>query len=230
MKNRILYILLLTLSTNILSQEYYAFPDSLTIWSVNTDKYTVNGDTIINDQAYKKYYYSSGDSVFSYKNAAYFAAVREDNQKRIWRIERDAFEEKLLYDFSKSIGDTIVVHPMSANYFGRDSYHVTIVRVDSIIVHNSYRKRYTIGNVKGQTFVPKYWIEGIGSTRGLIDSGISQQLRGNIGYPELLCFTTEQYTYHVSSNKDCFRPITLPRRAENFIIKKELDELLSLIE
>ena len=95
------------------AQTYVPFPDSNATWSEidfyqgycyppSYCKYTlfINGDTIINSQAYHKIY--SNDS----SSNSYRGGLRENN-KRIYYFDKDCTHDILLYDFNLNIGDSI---------------------------------------------------------------------------------------------------------------------------
>ena len=170
---------------------------------MNTDKFSIGGDTIINDNTYKAYYITSGDTIFSFNHATYYAAVREDSLKRIWAIEKDSTKERLQYDFSLNIGDTVTVCPIGLFPF-RGEYNIEIGSIDSILINQTYRKLYEIG---WPYTAWEYWIEGVGSTMGLFYSGISTLGIADIGYPALLCFELNDTINYFSYDSVCYSPI-----------------------
>ena len=207
MRTIITIILISFLLTNTDGQKYFSFPDTGAIWSVNTSKISVAGDTLLKGMKYKKYFITQDDSVFSLNKASYYAALREDSSKRLWVIRKDSINEKLLYDFSLKLGDSAIVYPFGFSNFGLVSFPIKIAQVDSIQINLSYRKRYKISTIKDYTWIPEYWIEGIGSTLGVFNAGISITGIADMGYPELLCFyENESITYFGLSN-NCFHPI-----------------------
>lgn len=206
MKIIISVILIAFVFSNTNGQKYFSFPEDSAIWSVNTDKFSVAGDTIFNELKYKKYFITQGDSAFSFGKALYYAALREDASKRVWAIRKDSTTEKLLYDFSLKKDDTSVVFPLGLPVW-QDSYQVKVSAIDSIKINSSFRKRYKITDLREENWMEEYWIEGIGSTMGLFDPGLSALGVVDIGYPELLCFDENNTTtYFDCCDSTCFRP------------------------
>jgi hypothetical protein len=198
------------------SQEYTPFPDSDAIWSVNIDKFAVNGDTTINSKTYKKYYRTNGDSTFTFENSFYYAAVREDFSKRIWGIKHDSLTERLLYDFSLQIGDTTYVYPYEDfNNWVNDSVGLILLNIDSILIDTIYRKRFKITTLDVNWDEPgwnyEYWIEGIGSTIGLFSQGTFQPGIVDVSFYELLCYQkndfTEYFTTYYTNYEACYMPV-----------------------
>ncbi|OQX76225.1 MAG: hypothetical protein B6D61_09105 [Bacteroidetes bacterium 4484_249] len=81
-------------------------------------QYVIRGDTVLGDIVYKKVYFRSlTDSVFHYiENEKLAGLVRDDTvNKKVYAINIDfdnlwecpEYEESLLYDFNKTIGDTL---------------------------------------------------------------------------------------------------------------------------
>ena len=70
----------------------------------------------------------------------------------------------LKYDFEREIGDTINV------YITEEPAQLIVESVDSIIINDAYRRSITLRYIFGNTFWEQ-WIEGIGSNRGILESG-----------------------------------------------------------
>ncbi len=139
---------MLTLLANIKGQDYIPFPMDSAIWSVNTTKYFVHGDTVIANKHYSKVWMQtdSVDFEFDMDKASYYAAIRNDtaNQKvygvyhkadtiydYIWeqghldpvRINCDTCE-LLLYNFDvRNSADTFYVYsfPFLSSQFKEDT-------------------------------------------------------------------------------------------------------------
>ncbi len=118
------------------SQNYIPIPMDSALWSVNSAKYFVHGDTVINSKTYSKVYWQS-DSVdfnFDMNKAVYYAAIRNDTANKkvygvyhktdsvmgfnswMWISDTPLFIncdtcELILYDFDyENWGDTITVY------------------------------------------------------------------------------------------------------------------------
>jgi len=207
MRTIVTLILILFLLTNTNGQKYFSFKDTGAIWSVNIEKFSSSGDTLIKGIKYKKFYETVADSIFSLDKASYFTALREDSSKKVMVIRDGSQYEKLLYDFSLKLGDTAVVYPYG--YYGpeQDSSQIKIAQVDSILINLSYRKRYKIIPLIGGTWIPEYWIEGIGSTLGIFNAGFCVTRIMDVGYPELLCFSYKDTINYFGAGSNCFVPV-----------------------
>jgi len=207
MKTIFALILISFLLTNTNGQNYYSFLDSGAIWSVNVEKFSSSGDTLIKGIKYNKFYVTAGDSIFSFDKAYYFAALREDSFEKIWVIRAESEYEQLLYDFSLKSGDTLVVYPEGYYRRGQDSSKIRIGQVDSILINLTYRKRYKIIPLIENPFISEYWIDGIGSTSGIFNAGYSVVRMFDIGYPKLLCFFDKDTITYFDWRNNCFIPV-----------------------
>jgi hypothetical protein len=186
---------LLQMQTNLQAQEYVPFPDSNAIWSevftngqpfeIETYQYGISDDTVINAKQYQKIYLLN-DTVYPLVTGQYCGAIREDSTKIIFVIDFNCAypgsgqDEVILYDFSKSVGDTVFVGVYGS---GPEGYLI-INHIDSVLIENNYRKTFHFTTVENN-----YWIEGIGSTRGLFSPIIAQPT----GFQkwELICFNQD---------------------------------------
>jgi len=93
-------------------------------------------------------------------SAGYKGAIRQDTlNRRVFIIPSTAITEQLLYDFTMQVGDTV------KGYIETNLNHKDVVEsIDTVLVGNNYRKRWKINS--GYSI---YFIEGIGSTYGLIE-------------------------------------------------------------
>ena len=150
-----------------------------TMWNeahVTKVTYTIQGDTVINNQPckklYVKYEYDSG------RKTEYFEHGIFEQERKVYTI--GGFQSNtalLLYDFSLEEGDVIVIKQNSNDWW---EYKVTVLSVDTII--NSKKQPFRrmlirtgvvdeLGNyVDKPPYTEIEWIEGIGSSRGPKDS------------------------------------------------------------
>jgi hypothetical protein len=158
---------------------YHPFPDSNAVWNFNYSlvcmmwpggsthanySIIISGDTIINNTQYKKLYIPAVDLNMSgtcnEPNGGYKGAIRQDTTNRkVYIIPPVSVSEVLLYDFSMQVGDTLKGY-LTQWFFSPD----TVQAIDSILIGNSYRKRWVINYC-----YDFYLIEGIGSTYGLTE-------------------------------------------------------------
>ena len=167
-----LFLVSFFLSTNTSGQVYVPFPETNAIWSeiftcqqpfeVNTYQYGISGDTTISNVLYHKIYQLT-DTLFPLAPGEFCGAIREDN-KKIYVISCNSVfpgsgnSEVLLYDFSKKAGDTVFVGQDGIGPEG----DLVIDHIDSVLIDNNYRRTFHFTTMLGY-----FWIEGIGSTRGL---------------------------------------------------------------
>lgn len=178
----IFIILIIGLSYQSYGQ-YTSFPRSKTIWSVDNEKFIMDGDSILNSKLYKKFYYSFD----SLRNIYFHCLFREDTvMKKAYVIEKNKSEEQLVYDFSLNIGDTARIEPLST----MSSNQMRIVMIDSIKILERFHKRYGVVGVH-EIALREYWIEGIGSTMGIFNSGAGGITLWHEPYPALLCVQYE---------------------------------------
>ncbi len=197
---------------NVHSQEYVPFPDSNAIWSevftseqpfeIETYQYGISGDTVINAKQYHKIYLLN-DTVYPLVTGQYCGAIREDSSKKIFVIDFNCVypsagqDEVILYNFSKSIGDTVFV---GLGGFGPAGYLI-INYIDSMLIDDNYRKTFHFLGYED------YWIEGIGSTRGLF-SPIQAQPTGFQKW-KLICFNQDNEVIYLNPEfNSCFPILT----------------------
>lgn len=167
------------------------------------EKYFIDGDSTYNTIDYKKYYFTN-DSIVT--TGSFFALLREDTiLKKVFSIASGNTQEHLLYDFSLSINDTISVYPLSFPfYFGPILIKVDLI--DSVLIGSNYHKRLKISGVNENTGFDEYWIEGIGSTMGIFNCGITGIVVLDIYYSTLLCFEKDGVILYNNQNfTNCYQ-------------------------
>jgi hypothetical protein len=161
-------------------------------------KYYTDGDTIINSTAYvkiKKTELPAINDVSIYPT--YTGAIRQDTlNKKIYIVLADSTTERILYDFSLQVGDTInsVLHDL-ANNIGNCGVE-TIYHIDSILVNGNYHKIFYIQGGCGDMSLS--FIEGIGSSYGLIFPNYSGQVESHLS-----CMKVNGQTYYPSNTSSC---------------------------
>ena len=120
------------------------------------------------------------EDVYDSKRIA--GAVREEDKRVYFRrkIEQNYQEEVLLYDFNLMVGDTVTVNWMGQQLMVLEESEV---EVDGTMRRQLGLGRYSVGYPP--TEVDEYWIEGVGSTFGFLNSG-SEGMGGAFIY--LLCY------------------------------------------
>ena len=185
---------IVTFTIGLRSQNYIPFPTENVNWNVYYRgtcqerppdtilyRYTIRGDTAINDVFYKKLWLEKGDTINPIIEA--IGGIRE-NDKKIYYNGRTIYtstegEEYLLYDFTKQIGDTIKHNPQE--------FYSVILDIDSIAIDGICRKRYKVDN---HWFYhnPDYIVEGIGSVKNGLLGHISDIPTCGTHYWEHICF------------------------------------------
>lgn len=179
--------------TSILeAQNYFPFPTDSARWKVTYTsgalgcppivaeyQYTIEGDTIISSNTYKKIFRTGyTNNTFCYSDSfGYVGCIREDGNKHIYLRSPSSSSDTLLYDFNLSVGDTV------KSYLNYCTDPITVISIDSILIQSTYRKRFNLdGLTCGANGVSL--IEGIGSTRGLLDRTAAFESAGTLD-----CFT-----------------------------------------
>ncbi|GEM_PF-4696382 len=154
------------------------------------------GDTVINGVHYSQLLDLQVDNAMNITGSTFLGGLRQ-NGGVVRFLPNDGASELLLFDFNLQAGDIIDLPQI---YFGS-----TISRkVDSVKVELLTGKlRKVIYFQPGYQGAPvEYWMEGIGSSYGLLGRGIDPG--GDLGY-ELLCFEHDE-AYLNLTLIECFLP------------------------
>jgi len=132
------------------------------------ERIEARGDTLINNIEYIKLYNTWRTTIVpvgycevlywggpSYVNI-YRGAIRTNEEQRVCFIEPGDTTDRLLYDFSLSVGDTVQIDGYN------EKYTAEVIGIDSIQINGINRKRMSI-----EGYLYDSWIEGIGSEFGL---------------------------------------------------------------
>lgn len=182
-----LFICCNSISLHAQTSVYHPFPDSSASWNfthsnicwgvLSNDQtsmevsYYIGMDTLINSSIYHSlhlpiYNIYAGLNCWPPGNytlpGGYMGAFRNDHaNKKVYIIPESDSVEQLLYDFDMQVGDTLVGYLSVCSPF---SMCDTVISIDSVMVGNTYRKRWHINSG-----YHVYFIEGIGSTYGLLN-------------------------------------------------------------
>ena len=205
------FIFILNAIQGLQSQDYVPFSTENVNWNVyyvgtceerapdtTLLRYTIYGDTIINEVLYKKLCLESGDTISPKIKA--IGGLREENKKVYYSGETILAAtdgEYLLYDFTKEVGDTIF-------HNSQGGFYSVILDIDSVLIESNYRKRYkTESHSFGQS--PDYIVEGIGSILNGLLGNISDIPTCGTHYWEHICFKENgEVKYMNPSFNDCF--------------------------
>ena len=193
-------------------QAYQPLPTSNAMWRENSYgfqcsccsdyQYTITGDTVINMLTYHKLQKTgvnfledvTGNCTSNAYNAnQYKGCFRNDStNKLVYFIDAFTSNETVLYDFNLSIGDTVPPSPLNFN-----SNFVNIVTdIDTVFLGGVNRKRFKLDSC---WFEQLYYIEGIGSTYGLL----SPTMCPFEAFYNLQCFTNNSLPVYPNSTTSC---------------------------
>jgi len=199
-------IIFLNLFCPCRAQNFEFIPDTNAYWTINTfvisatvplPHYGVKGDTVISGHTYYQIH-QSNDSSWNEANTTYFCAVRQNQDQWLFMPKSDT-AEYLLYDFNVVIGDTVTIHnPWTTSWV--PNVKVKVASIDSVLINGVYKTRVGVQDFfVNQT--SEYWIEGVGSTNGLIYSGF----KGLEWHYQLICFHKDDTLQYINSpNDDCY--------------------------
>jgi len=208
----IIFGLILIFNQGLKSQDYVPFPTERVNWNVfyagtcqDTQpdsvliRYTIHGDTTINEIKYSKLCIESGNT--TNPEIQGIGGLRESDKKVYYRgktiIGGGNEVEYLLYDFTKQIGDTIK-HDSFSRIFS------VVLDIDSVLIGENYRKRYKVDN---HWFFhnPDYIIEGIGSVKNGLLGHISDIPTCGSHFWEHICFKQNDIVKYLNPTfTDCF--------------------------
>ncbi len=143
----------------------------------STDFIRFNGDTVVDGISYKKVEYAEDEAHENWNFYGYF--IREENKKVF--LKRPFEPEGLIYDFTlQNIGDTVTINNPVTN----SALFLTLTAIDSVETTGGWRQRKKFS---AEGYEPEeYWIDGIGSGSGVLNSGMAV-FGGLCGAAELLC-------------------------------------------
>ena len=190
MKKKLLFALvmfLVTLSSSIAySQVSKSILDTTKIWSniitiggdqtsvAYTIVYKMGDDTIVDNLVYKKVmatdYFESDTTLTNYELRF---IVREDSNIVYVRIYNNFYDqlsdEFIAYNFNLNTGDTITLPVVIGGQINLENNLYRVDSVDNVLINSTSLKRIYIYNTMFD--ITEEWIEGIGSSHGLFESG-----------------------------------------------------------
>jgi hypothetical protein len=155
------------------NMQEFCHPDS-SVYSTSYNKFY--GDTLINDTLYKKVWISDEED---HENWYFYGTfIREENNSVYYR---EMFQnEGLIYDFNLGLGDSVFLsNPRAAT-----NLWLTLTEIDSVEITDGFRERWKLES--SEYSKDEYWIMGIGSGAGVLNSG-TQIFGGMCGLYTLLC-------------------------------------------
>ena len=182
-------LIIITYIVSVNAQDYRQFPKSSEnpLWVIKTtypyiednndihcDYMGMIGDTLINSNEYNKIYYLNDTICDAYYISNYYGALREES-KKIFFIDANEHKEKLVFDFSKNINDTILFDSTRI-----PPEPIILDNIDTILLNGSNYIRYS-------TQCGDQWIEGIGNTEWSTFN-TCPPIPDNGSYTRLSCF------------------------------------------
>lgn len=164
-------ILLLTHS-GFYAQENHIVVDNK-IWSIVQENclpegnvYTTlyhrfEGDTLIDGKHYKRVLFAEDEL---YQEWFFSGSFVRETEGKVY-LREFLGSEGLIYDFNLQPGDTITIN----NPLAPDGLLLMLTEIDSVETLDGYRTRWKLE--KDEFSPPEYWIEGIGSQSGVLNSG-----------------------------------------------------------
>lgn len=197
---KLIFLLLIFSSSNLFSQDYFPIVEEYKEWNTLqigypgtgnpwdtiywTKTYKISGDTLIDNILYKKVMFSEEEIPVNYE---FFGGIREDENHEVWFYPTVGItEERLIYDYSVNIGDTL------------ENLYQSVMIVDSIAYHEiagADRKHIYFSYIDFPC--TELWIEGIGSNFGILSSGNGCTLGG---WTWFLCMTKEGELIYMNPN------------------------------
>ncbi|MFT5602365.1 MAG: hypothetical protein ACI9N1_002618 [Flavobacteriales bacterium] len=131
----------------------YSSPPSYYYYEYNYSHYCMYGeDSIYNFLLYTK--------IEDCNNQNYIGCFRNDNGISYF-LPKDSVQEYVVYDFTKSLGDTIFDVYYLEHGVNNQIEDLVLTAIDSTLIGSEYRLVYSFSNRHS-------WIEGVGGTQGFL--------------------------------------------------------------
>jgi hypothetical protein len=184
---KLLFTLLLTAVTASLYSQNFVNPGKQ--WNVrqevnfgvtHTEIYKIGDDTLVNGIAYK-IFLTTEDSITN--TWGKMGLIREDSNRVYFRLYTEP--EGLLYDFNLEVGESVTI----TNLYCYEK-EMTVQNIDTVYISGVPLKRWVF-NTWGSE---EYWVEGIGSFIGPIQSGMYDCITDL--YCKLICFFKDDTLFY----------------------------------
>jgi len=156
-----------------------------------------DGDTIINTHKYR-HVYRAANTEFNDKTLDGF--VREDSLVSFYYRTLQG-KEGLLYKYNLHLGDSVYVQNKLV-HMPWDSIRFKVAGVDSILIDGKYKKRYSMSKTPYEAVPAEFWVEGIGSSLGILGSGIIGVVGGATKL--LCCYDNNVLIYKNPDYLNCY--------------------------
>lgn len=206
-------ILLFSISFFAFSQSNFQIADTTKKWNTVTygiwawgvaycgDTYRnkIADEMIINDKVFYKVYETTDSSEQNWYSKG---NIWEDTiNKKVFYTHGNPNGDGLIYDFGIAVGDSVIID----NYYV-GFYDVTLIcdSIKSVIINDVSRKKYFFSGLEYTDGLLETWIEGIGSTYGLLYSGYGAAEYYGGGMTLLCCSKNDTLLYQNSGFNTCF--------------------------
>ena len=125
----------------------------------HTKKIYIKGDSILNDQTYKKVFKCINNDE-SCQHPVFDGLIREENLKTYYILPEETIEY-LLYDFSLQLNDTIELEEPSSMSLGI-KIPLRVYDIDSVNINGELKKRIKLTHPDSET-IRDIWVENLGS-------------------------------------------------------------------
>jgi len=208
MKKLFLLLFMFAFLANIKGQDYIPLLKEGNQWNVYrdfinplhyTEIFKFDFDTVVDNRICKKIVSTSDSSisaVYSYRCLMFEDSIT----KKIYSLDNQN-NVKLYFDFSAQLGDSLALY--SPYYNTTDTFIVS--QVSTVEINSITRKKITLDYFSSnyQLQNADWWIEGIGSLKGLIYGNTSPQFVGS--QYALLCFSNfSQVLYQDPNSTFCY--------------------------
>lgn len=194
-------------------QAYHPFIDIGKHWNVMHEGYDVKRtieyhisahDTTINDTVYRMVL---ADEQYGYFPSGIAGFIREDTTERQVYFRPyygwwHPIQDKLLYDFSIDVGDTVDVYGLYYCQWVSNAYKV-VARSTIEILNGEQRTLWDLHPIDENVQQADQWIEGIGSINGVLFPGCYEMATISL-YLELLCHYEDDVKLYMSALDTCF--------------------------
>ena len=165
-------------------------------WWVDTEVIGIGNDTIVNDTTYYKVLRATVGVEIPYQD---YGLIRQDRNRVYYKTSAEK-PEKLIYDFNISEGDTIIVYSLTD--WLMDEYNECKYVCDSIRISFQMQRRvFYLTALPAQ--VPEFWIEGIGSSSGILHN-FDGRVGGDAFYLSCVMFG-DSFLYRKYPSEPCIR-------------------------
>jgi len=195
-----LFLILIILPFTLQAQEALLYADRL--WTmvqvqcqeegnVYSSHYLKPGpDTLIDGNIYTHLQYSDDEPQSLWYD--YGGFIRETQDGKVY-YRLTGIKESLIYDFSASLGDTVVIiNPELIP----EPLHMVVIEEDSVLLEDGWHRRMKLEDNDYPGV--ETWIEGVGSVSGLVKSGLAA-FGSSCGGFELLCTSNTGFIIYKNS-------------------------------